>query len=91
VISKKDVDRSAASGANYQDEIITHAEDDLEVFHDGDDDDDETVLEAVSKVRTMLLLPRCVQQIAWLTTTLLSASQNCARCSLKSTEAAKLA
>jgi hypothetical protein len=54
VISKKDGERGAASGDNYQDDIITHADDDWEAFHD-DDDNEETVLEAVSKVYIMLL------------------------------------
>jgi hypothetical protein len=96
VISKKDGERGAASGDNYQDDIITHAEDDWEAFHD-DDDNEETVLEAVSKVCIMLLSCRyshaanCMAN-AWLTIYfLLSALQDCAYCSLKSTKAAELA
>ena len=85
MISKKDVERSTASGGNYQNNVIAYAsEDDMEALNE-DDDDDEGIIEAVSKVSCCHM-----QQIAWLTILLL-ALQNCVHCSLKSTKTAGLA
>ena len=50
VISKQDGERGAASGGNYQDDIIAYAgEDEMEALNE-DEDDDKSIIEAVSKV-----------------------------------------
>jgi hypothetical protein len=51
VISKKDGEKSAACGGNYQAEVILRADDDSEACQD-DEDHEENVIEAVSKVRS---------------------------------------
>ena len=51
VISKKDGEKSAACGGNYQDDVTLRADDDSEACQDGEDQE-ENVLEAVSKVHS---------------------------------------
>ena len=52
VISKKDGEKSAACGGNYQDDVTLWADDDSEACQYGEDQE-ENVLEAVSKVHSM--------------------------------------
>lgn len=83
MVSKKDSEKSAACGGNYQDEVILQAEDDSEACQD-DEDREENVIEAVFKVCSIRRFRRVANS-------LLSASQNCTNSSLESPEAPKLA
>jgi hypothetical protein len=49
VISKKDGDKAAACGSNYQDDVTLRTEEDDETCQDNEDCE-ENILEAVSKV-----------------------------------------
>lgn len=50
VFSKKDGKRSMAFGGNYQDDVLVRADDSDDILHE-DEDQEENVIEAVSKVR----------------------------------------
>jgi hypothetical protein len=54
-MSKKDSDKAAACGSNYQDDVTSRTEDDNEACDDNEDSE-ENIHDAISKVRNMCLV-----------------------------------
>ncbi|KAI9441139.1 hypothetical protein F5148DRAFT_988974, partial [Russula earlei] len=84
-ISKRDSEKSAACGGNYQDEVTVRANDDGNACVD-DEDCEENVFEAISKVCSI-----CPCPLIPVPDSFLSALQSYMSGSLKSSEVAKLA
>lgn len=55
MMSKKDSDKAAACGSNYQDDVTSRTEDDNEACDDNEDSE-ENIHDAISKVRNMCLV-----------------------------------
>ena len=91
-ISKKDSEKNAACGSNYQDDVAPQAEYDGEACRD-DEDCEGNILEAISKVRSMgpLIPATGPPPPATVADSFPSALQSCTSGSLKSTEATNLA